>query len=68
MLVWAPGAVVLRNLSDAGLKVLGIEAGGNHDADPLILDSLNAPILEEEYTWKFFFNQETEPNPDVGGY
>lgn len=61
----AAGAVVTRMLVDAGFSVIGIEAGVNYDSDPLILDSTNAGELEEEYTWKFFFNQETAPNPDM---
>lgn len=61
----AAGAVVLRMLSDKGYNVIGIEAGGNHDNDPLIFDSQNALSLESAYTWKFFYNQETKPNPDI---
>jgi choline dehydrogenase len=61
----AAGAVVLRYLSDAGFNVLGIEAGNNVDNDPLIYNSTNAPELEELYLYKFFWNQQTAPNPDV---
>ena len=61
----AGGATVLRMLSDAGYSVLGIEAGGNHDKDPLILDSVNAPLLEPLYTYKYLWNQETAPNPSL---
>lgn len=59
----AAGAVVTRMLADAGFSVIGVEAGVNYDSDPLILDSTNAGVLEEEYTWKFFYNQETAPKP-----
>ena len=61
----AAGALVMRMLVDAGLHVIGLEAGGNYDDDPLILNSIYAPELEEQYTWKFFYNQETAPNPDM---
>lgn len=63
----AAGATLLRTLSDAGFSVIGIEAGINCDDDPVIQDPMYAGMLEEEYTWKYFFNQETEPNPDVNG-
>lgn len=58
---------MLRQLSDAGFSVAGIEAGGNHDTDPLIYDATNAGSLEEEFTYKFFYEQTTEANPDMGG-
>src|SRR5437868_3624815 len=61
----AAGALVLRLLSDKGFSVIGIEAGGNYDNDPLILKSTNSRDLEGNYTWKFFYNQETENNPDI---
>lgn len=61
----AAGAVVMRMLSDTGFNVIGIEAGINADTDPLILDSTNSSLLEEDYTWKFFYNQMTAPNPDM---
>lgn len=61
----AAGAVVTRMLSDANFYVIGIEAGGNYDNDTVIIDSIFAPILEPQYTWKYFYNQETAPNPAV---
>lgn len=63
----AAGSLMLRQLSDANFSVMGIEAGYNADSDPLILNSTNAGILEANYTWKFFYNQETVPNDDVDG-
>ncbi|AYV77138.1 MAG: GMC family oxidoreductase [Barrevirus sp.] len=63
----AAGATLLRMLSDARFSVLGIEGGGNHDSDPLILESPNAGMLEMNYTWKYFYNQETESNDAVNG-
>lgn len=63
----AAGAVVMRTLADAKFNVIGIEAGGNFDNDPLILDSTQSGRLEGEFTWKFFYNQETVPNDDIGG-
>ena len=62
----AAGAVTMRTLVDAGFKVIGIEAGGNHDTDPLILDSLNAFSLGSSYIWKYFFQQESVPNASMG--
>lgn len=61
----AGGAAALRTLHDAGFNVIGIEAGGNYDDDPLIKQSPNAPLLEEQYGYKFFYAQETEPNADI---
>ncbi len=63
----AGGGILARELLNAGFSVIIIEAGGNHDADPLIADSTNAGELEEEYTWKFFYEQTTEPNENVNG-
>jgi len=59
------GSVVLRTLLDAGFAALGIEAGVNYDDDPLIINATNSGILESQYTWKFFYNQETLPNPNL---
>jgi choline dehydrogenase-like flavoprotein len=50
----ASGAVILRYLSDAGFKVLGIESGNNFDNNPLIYNSTVAPELEDSYLYKFF--------------
>jgi len=63
----AGGALVMRRLKDAGLKVMAVEAGGNYDNDPLIYDSANAGLLEPEYSWKFLYQKETVPNPNAGG-
>ncbi len=63
----AAGAVLVNMLSNAGFSVLGFEAGINSDKDPLIIDSTKAGELEKNYTWKYFYNQETEPNVDVNG-
>ena len=61
----AGGGIVIRELLNAGFSVIAVEAGGNYDADPLINDSTNAGELEENYTWKFFFEHTTEPNEQV---
>jgi len=63
----AAGAVVTRMLANKNFNVIGIEAGENYDNNPLILDSTVAPDMEGSYTWKFLYNQETAPNPDMNG-
>lgn len=63
----AGGAVVMRKLVDAGFHVIGLEAGDNRDADPLILNSLNAPTLFPANEATYFHNQVSMPNPDMNG-
>lgn len=61
----AGGATILRTLAQRGFSVIGLEAGGNHDFDPDIVDPLEAGTMEEVHTWDYLYNQETAPNPDL---
>ena len=61
----AGGALVLRMLKDAGFSAIGLESGVNYDKDPLISESTNAGIIEEQYGWKFFYQRPTINNKDL---
>lgn len=60
------GAVIAKTLTDdKRTSVLVLEAGGNHDQDPAIRDSTEAPELEEHYFPQYFWQGEGVPQPGV---
>jgi choline dehydrogenase len=63
-----------KRLTDPGISgrensfsVVVIEAGSNNDTNPLIVDSANAPVLEEEYHNQFFYDEESVPQTGFTG-
>lgn len=70
----AAGCLLAKRLTDPAVSgrensfsVILIEAGANNDQNPLIVDSANAPILEEEYHNQFFYDEESVPQTGFTG-
>lgn len=60
------GAVIAKSLTDdKRTSVLVLEAGGNHDRDPAIRDSTEAPELEEHHFAEYFWQGEGVPPSGV---
>lgn len=70
----AAGCLLAKKLTDPAIvgrensfSVVLLEAGSNNDANPLIVDSANAPVLEEEYHNEFFYDEESVPQEGFTG-